>query len=336
MREIAELCRYAHKFSVKVYLALNTILYENELDEARRIAFDAWNAGCNALIVQDMAFAEMDPPPLPLFASTQTDNCSTEKVKFLQDAGFKRVILARELSLKEIAEIGAETSVELEAFVHGSLCVSYSGRCYMSQVLAGRSANRGACAQPCRLPYDLYSADGRRIAEGKHLLSLKDLNLSDHLEELMEAGVSSFKIEGRLKDVSYVKNITAYYRRRLDAILSGSSRYAKASSGEVKFNFEPDPERSFSRGFTAYFAFGRSVGMNAASSKSQGKYAGTVVSCDKRSFVLDKDVLENGDGICFFDSEGRLSGTRANRVEIGRVFPLSMSGITTGLKIFRN
>jgi putative protease len=336
MQEIAELCRYAHRYSAKVYLTLNTILYENELEEARRLAFEAWNAGCNALIVQDMAFAEMDLPPLPLFASTQADNCSKEKIKFLQDVGFKRIILARELSLKEIAEIRNETSVELEAFVHGSLCVACSGRCYMSQIIAGRSANRGVCAQPCRLPYDLCDDKGRQIAENKYLLSLKDLNLSDHLEKLLEAGVSSFKIEGRLKDLSYVKNITALYRRRLDAILSGSSKYAKASAGEVKFNFDPDPERSFSRGFSKYFAFGRSKGMSAQSSKSQGKYAGTVVSCNKLSFVLDKNVLENGDGICFFDAEARLSGTRVNRVENGCVFPLSMSGISVGLKIFCN
>ena len=336
MQQIAELCRYAHRYSAKVYLALNTILYEHELDEARRLAFDAWDAGCDALIVQDMALAEMELPPLPLFASTQVDNCSTEKIKFLQNVGFKRVILARELSLKEIAEIGAETSIELETFVHGSLCVSCSGRCYMSQILAGRSANRGACAQLCRLPYDLYDDKGQRLAEGKHLLSLKDLNLSDHLEALLDAGVSSFKIEGRLKDLSYVKNITAHYRRRLDSILAGSAEYAKASAGEVKFNFEPDPERSFSRGFTTYFALGRSSEMKAQSSKSQGKYAGTVLSCDKLFFVLDKNVLENGDGICFFDSDGRLSGTRVNRVEQGCVFPLSMSGISAGLKIFRN
>ncbi|MDR2383778.1 MAG: U32 family peptidase [Prevotellaceae bacterium] len=335
--DIELLCGYAHKYFAKVYLTLNTILYDNELEQAREMVVRAFNIGCDAVIVQDMALLEMDLPPIPLFASTQTDNCTLEKIKFLQDIGFSRVILARELSLKQIAEIGKATSIELESFVHGSLCVSYSGRCYLSEVLSGRSANRGCCAQLCRLPFDLYDAQGVKIASDKHLLSLKDLNMSDYLEDLMLAGVTSFKIEGRLKDISYVKNITAFYRKRIDALLDKSDSYRKASSGKVNLFFEPDAERSFSRGFTAYFAKGRKRGLNAGTAKSTGKFCGTVISVAKRSFTIDNAAsLANGDGVCFFDSSGKLLGTRVNSANGNAITPLSMEGISKGTKIFRN
>jgi putative protease len=336
--DIEQLCKYAHRYFAKVYLTLNTILYDNELDQAKEMVVCAYNAGCDAVIVQDMALLEMDLPPIPLFASTQTDNCLPEKVKFLQDIGFCRVILARELSLLQIAEIRrSTTTIELESFVHGSLCVSYSGCCYLSEILSGRSANRGSCAQLCRLPFDLYNAQGVKIAEDKHLLSLKDLNMSGYLEDLIVAGVTSFKIEGRLKDISYVKNITAYYRKCIDKILEKSDDYGKSSSGKVDFFFEPDLERSFSRGFTTYFAKNRKQGLNAGTAKSTGKYCGIVISIAGRSFVIDNsDSLANGDGICFFDNSGKLLGTRVNSANKSTITPLSMEGIRRGTKIFRN
>ncbi|MDR1583796.1 MAG: U32 family peptidase [Prevotellaceae bacterium] len=335
--DIELLCEYAHRYYAKVYLTLNTILYDNELEQAREMLVQAYNTGCDAVIVQDMALLEMDLPPIPLFASTQTDNYSPEKVKFLQDVGFERVILARELSLKQIVEIRKSTTVELESFVHGSICVSYSGRCYLSEALSGRSANRGCCAQLCRLPFDLYDDKGVKIAGDKHLLSLKDLNMSEYLNDLITAGITSFKIEGRLKDIAYVKNITAYYRKCIDKILDKSDGYRKSSSGDVELFFEPDVERSFSRGFTTYFTNGRTQGLNAGTAKSVGKYYGTAVSVSKRSFVVDNtDLLANGDGICFFDNSGKLIGTRVNSVDRNTITPLSMDGIRTGTKIFRN
>ncbi|MDR1341422.1 MAG: U32 family peptidase, partial [Prevotellaceae bacterium] len=337
LADIERLCKYAHRYYARVYLTLNTILYDSELEQAGKMIADAYSAGCDAAIVQDMALLEMDLPPIPLFASTQTDNCSPEKVRFLENAGFSRVILARELSLSQIAEIRKSTSVELESFIHGSLCVSCSGRCYMSEVLSGRSANRGNCAQMCRLPFELYSEEGVKIAGNRHPLSLKDLNMSGYLEDLMLAGVTSFKIEGRLKDISYVKNITAHYRKCIDEIFERSDTYGKASSGSVHLLFEPDVERSFSRGFTAYFAEGRKRGLNAGTAKSTGKFCGTVVSIGKRSFVADSaGDLANGDGVCFFDGSGKLSGTRINSVVGNTVTPLSMDGISAGTKIFRN
>ncbi|MDR2423517.1 MAG: U32 family peptidase [Prevotellaceae bacterium] len=337
MNDVESLCRYAHRYGAKVYLTLNTILFDSELEQARATVIDAFNAGCDAIIVQDMALLEMDLPPVPLFASTQTDNCSPQKVKFLEDVGFRRIILARELTIKQIDEIRQASSVELETFVHGSLCVASSGKCYMSQILAGRSANRGRCAQLCRLPYDLYNEEGRKIADNQHLLSLKDLNLSSRIEDLIAAGVSSFKIEGRLKDILYVKNITAWYRKRIDAILEQSNGLTKASQGKIHFFFEPDPEKTFSRGATDYFIETRRQGMCAGTSKSTGKFCGKVISCTQRQFFMHSaETLANGDGICFFDKSGKLVGTKVNSVENEHITPLSMEGIKPGTAIFRN
>ena len=337
MLDIEKLCSYAHKYYSKTYLTLNTILYDNELEEARKLILQAYNCGCDAVIIQDMGILEMDIPPIPLFASTQTDNVSPEKVKFLQDMGFQRVILARELSLKQIADIKSKTDIELESFVHGSLCVSYSGRCYLSEIVAKRSANRGCCAQICRLPFDLVDNKGTILAKNKHLLSLKDLNMSAYIEKLLEAGISSFKIEGRLKDISYVKNITAYYRKLLDKIFEQSECYKKSSSGNVSLTFEPDPEKTFSRGFTSYFAEGRKAQLNAVASKSIGKYCGKVTAVANGSFILSSNhSLANGDGICFFDNSGKLLGTRVNVVEKNLITPLSIQGIVEGTDIYRN
>jgi putative protease len=334
--DIARLVAFAHRYRAKVYCTLNTILYDDELADAERIAHELCDAGVDALIVQDMAFAEMGLP-LPLFASTQCDNMTPEKVTFLEDVGFKRVILARELSLDQIRAVRARSTVDLEAFVHGALCVSYSGRCYFSQAVCGRSANRGECAQPCRQTYDLYE-NGRLIAKNKHLLSLKDLDLSAWLSQLVDAGISSFKIEGRLKDEAYLKNITALYRRELDRIIEGTPRYRKASSGSVTFGFVPDAAKTFNRGSIAYFVNGRSKGHASFDTpKFFGEYVGTVSNLYRDSFKLDTDVTcNNADGITFFDASGELQGTNINSVKDGIVYPNRMTGIAKGTKIYRN
>ena len=336
--DIRALCDYAHLFGARVYVALNTILKEEELKEAERIIHRLYEAGADALITQDMAIATMDLPPIPLHASTQMDNRTPEKVRFLQDIGFTQVVLARELSLEQIREIARRTTVPLEVFVHGALCVSYSGQCYLSAALGGRSANRGECAQYCRLPYTLVDADGREIAAGKHLLSLKDMNRGDYLEDLLDAGVSSLKIEGRLKEVSYVKNVTAWYRRRLDAILARRPEYRKASAGHCDYTFEPAAEKSFNRGFTPFFLRGRSRDITSFDTpKSAGEPVGTVKDVRGNSFSLQgATTLRNGDGLTFFNEQGTLEGFRVNRVEAGRVFTLERPALRPGTRLYRN
>ena len=258
LEDIAALVAYAHLYNVRIYVTVNTILKEEELAETEKMIWELYRIGVDALIVQDMGITRLNLPPIPLHGSTQMDNRTPEKVRFLADAGFRQVVLARELSLQEIRRIH-ETCPEtpLEVFVHGALCVSYSGQCYVSQACFGRSANRGECAQFCRLPFSLVDSDGKVMVKDKHLLSLKDLNQSDELEQLLDAGASSFKIEGRLKDVSYVKNVTATYRQKLDAIFARRQEYVRASSGTCRFDFRPQLDKSFSRGFTHYFLHGR-------------------------------------------------------------------------------
>jgi putative protease len=250
MADIERLVRHAHRFKARVYLALNTILTDDEIPDAEAIVRSAWEAGVDGLIFQDTGFLELDLPPIPLIASTQMHNDTPERVKFLEDAGVGRVILARELSLGEIRAIREKTTVELECFVHGALCVSYSGQCYLSQAAFGRSGNRGVCAQPCRLKYTLKDGEGNTVVSGKHLLSLKDFSLIDRLRDLADAGITSFKIEGRYKDESYVKNVTAAYRLALDRLMQEDPRYVPASSGCTTFSFEPDLNRTFNRGYT--------------------------------------------------------------------------------------
>ena len=336
--DIRALCDYAHLFGARVYVALNTILKEEELKEAERIIHRLYEAGADALITQDMAIATMDLPPIPLHASTQMDNRTPEKVRFLLDVGFTQVVLARELSLEQIREIARRTTVPLEVFVHGALCVSYSGQCYLSAALGGRSANRGECAQYCRLPYTLVDADGREIAAGKHLLSLKDMNRGDYLEDLLDAGVSSLKIEGRLKEVSYVKNVTAWYRRRLDAILARRPEYRKASAGHCDYTFEPAAEKSFNRGFTPFFLRGRSRDITSFDTpKSAGEPVGTVKDVRGNSFSLQgTTTLRNGDGLTFFNERGTLEGFRVNRVEADRIFTLEHPALRPGTRLYRN
>ena len=338
LEDIRELCEYAHLYGARIYVTLNTILKEDELEEAERMIWDLWRVGTDALIIQDMGITRLNLPPIPLHASTQTDNRTPEKVRFLEAAGFTQVVLARELSLNEIRRTSEATTVPLEVFVHGALCVSYSGQCYLSAALSGRSANRGECAQYCRLPYTMVDATGTEIVSNKHLLSLKDMNRSDQLEALLDAGVSSLKIEGRLKDVGYVKNITAYYRKKLDAVLSRRPEYRRASAGRSTYTFEPVAEKSFNRGFTTFLLEGRTADITAFNTpKSLGEPVGMVKEIKGNSFtVAGLKQLNNGDGLVFFNRKGELEGFRVNRVEANRVFPLDMPQLTPKTPLYRN
>ena len=316
IQDIEKLCRHAALFDAKVYVTLNTLLYDNELERARKIAHDCWNAGVDALIVQDMKLLELDLPPIPLHASTQCDNLTVEKVQLLESLGFSQVVLGRELSLKQIREIREKTTVPLEFFVHGALCVSHSGQCYLSQFIGNRSANRGACAQPCRLPWDLLDANGKVLIKNRHLLCLKDLNNSAHLEELMDAGITSFKIEGRMKDADYVKNVTAFYRQKMDEIFARRTDLEQASKGHCQYNFEVNPEKSFNRGFTDFFINGRQKGIDSSfTPKSMGEYIGEVSWSNPLRMEIKTDkVLHNGDGLCFLNQDNELVGLRADRI----------------------
>ncbi len=335
--DIERLAAYAHRYYAKVYVTLNTILYDRELEEARSLAQQMYDIGADALIVQDMGLLALDLPPIPLHASTQCDNRTVEKVRFLEQCGFTQVVLARETPVSLMREIASRTSVALEAFVHGALCVSYSGRCYMSAAVTGRSANRGECAQMCRLPYTLTDADGRIIMKDKHLLSLKDFDASAHLRAMIDAGISSFKIEGRLKDIPYVKNITAYYRRHIDSLL-GSDVRRPSSSGSTRFFFTPNPQKTFYRGATDYFLSGRQRGMVSLDTpKSLGEPVGTVETVAGNSLTVSGGTtFANGDGLCFLDRNGCFSGFRVNRAEGSRLFPLKMPAITKGTPLYRN
>ena len=338
VEDIAKLVEYAHIFGVKVYVTLNTIIYDNEIAEVERLIAELYNIGVDALIVQDMGILRMDIPPIPLHASTQMDNRTAGKVKFLADVGFPRVVLARELTLGQIAEIHkSNPDTELEVFVHGALCVSYSGQCYASQHCFARSANRGACAQFCRLPFDLVDADGNVIAKEKHLLSLKDMNRSEYLEEMLDAGVTSLKIEGRLKDESYVKNITAYYRARLDELFARRKEYVRASYGKISPQFAPSPEKSFSRGFTDYMLKnGKEDIASFDTPKSMGERMGRVKFVSRNFFTFVGKDFNNGDGACFIAANGKLCGFRINRVDGNRIFPQTMPRIESGDELYRN
>ena len=336
--DLRQLVEYAHQYGAKVYVTLNTIIYDEELSEVEHLVWELYRIGIDALIVQDMALLTMKIPPIALHASTQTDNRTPEKVQFLYENGFSQVVLARELSLDEIAAIHRACPVPLEAFVHGALCVSYSGQCYASQACFGRSANRGECAQFCRLPFDLVDADGRVIERNRHLLSLKDMNRSAHLEAMMDAGVCSFKIEGRLKDVSYVKNVTAYYRQAIDAILARRPEYKRASQGVCSYTFTPQLDKSFNRGFTDYFLTGRSEVYSFATPKSVGEPIGHVKEVGRGYFAVSTTkALHNGDGLCFIDQRGELQGFRVNRVEGTRLYPKEMPrGLAPRTPLYRN
>lgn len=343
VEDIAQLTRFAHFYGVKVYVTVNTILKDSELADAEKLIWQLYEVGADALLVQDMAVLKMKLPPIALHASTQCDVRSADKVRFLADCGFTRVVLARELSLAEITEIHkACPDVELECFVHGALCVSYSGQCYASQYCFGRSANRGECAQFCRLKFDLVDSDGNTLIAGKHLLSLCDMNRKAYLEELMDAGVCSFKIEGRLKEVSYVKNVTAAYSQAIEKILNRRDDFVRASSGRSVPHFSPDVNRSFNRGFTDYFLHGRTDDIYSfGTPKSIGEKMGPVKEVGRGWIkVSGFKAFHNGDGICFFNRAGELEGYRVNRVEGNRVFlfleSVEMPSLSAGTELYRN
>jgi putative protease len=342
IEDIHRLCDYAHPFGVKVYVTVNTILYDDELEATRQLLQDLETAGVDAILVQDMAVLQLaSGTSLTLHASTQTDNRTSEKVRWLKSLGFSRAVLARELSVEEIAKIHEDMpEMELEVFVHGALCVSYSGLCYASQHCFRRSANRGECAQFCRMKFSLVDADGREIEHERYLLSLKDMNQSDHLRELVEAGATSFKIEGRLKDAAYVKNVTAAYSQRLDAIIRQyPEKYCRASQGHCDYTFTPDLNRTFNRGYTTYFLHGRQPHIASFDTpKAIGEFVGTVKEIRGDSFnVAGVASFANGDGLCFQNEERALVGFRANRVEGNRIFPYKMpQGLRPGVHLYRN
>ena len=338
-QDIAEVVKFAHQYYVKVYIPVNTIFFDKETTAVKETIDKAYKIGIDALMIQDMGIMEMTLPPLPIFASTQNHNYDPKQIKFLGKAGFSRVILARECDLERIKKIKKETKIGLEAFVHGALCVSFSGRCYFSQALSSRSANRGQCMQACRLPFSLIDSQGRKLIKDKFLLSLKDLNLSESLKDLIEAGVDSFKIEGRLKDEVYVGNVVAKYRQELDKIIAQSSgKYQKASSGKVSLDFEPDLARTFNRGYTDYFLYDRQKDIiSLDSQKSLGKFMGKVADTGKDYFTLDRESdLKNADGLCWFDQNDNLAGTNINLVEGGKVYPNKWFPLKPGTDIYRN
>lgn len=343
--DIRELCLYAHQFGAKVYVTVNTIVYQDELEDTRALLRTLTEMHVDALLVQDMAVLDLLPKdlkPLPaLHASTQTDNRTAEKVAWLHGLGFERVVLARELSLAEIKTIHQTVpDVQLEGFVHGALCVSYSGVCYASQYCFQRSANRGACAQFCRMKFDLIDAQGREIEHQRHLLSLKDLCQIDHLEEMADAGICSFKIEGRLKDVEYVKNVVSAYSKRLNRIIEKrGDDYRRASLGRVTYYFEPDLKKTFNRGYTDYFLHRRQPYIYSPDTpKALGEYVGKVKEIRRGSFnVAGTASFANGDGLCFINDEHELEGFRINRAEGNRLFPLRMpDNLRPGAALYRN
>ncbi|GAB2470683.1 U32 family peptidase [Comamonas humi] len=359
IRELERLIQHAHRFGSRIFITLNTILRDDELEDARKMAWQVYNAGADALIIQDMGLLELDLPPIQLHASTQTDIRTPEKARFLQDAGLSQIVVARELDLRQIAAVRAATDparTTIEFFVHGALCVAYSGQCFISHAHTGRSANRGDCNQACRLPYEVTDASGRIIAHEKHVLSMKDNNQSDNLRALIDAGVRSFKIEGRYKDMGYVKNITAHYRKLLDEIIEerefSDAPLARSSSGRTTFTFEPDPDQNFNREFTDYFVNGRQEDIGAFDTpKTPGRAIGWVTQLGDKWFELEVSdkaaVLHNGDGLCYYDLQKELVGVHINRAEcvnakkgIWRVFPkdaiAGFKDLRKGLEINRN
>lgn len=340
--DIRQLCEYAHQFDAKIYVTLNTIVYDDELEQVRGLIDELAAIGVDAVLVQDMGLLQfMDGKPFEIHASTQTDNRTADKVRWLKQLGFSRAVLARELSAEEIAEIHRQVpDIELEVFVHGALCVSYSGICYASQHCFQRSANRGECAQFCRMRFSLVDADGTEIEHERYLLSLKDMNQSDNLDKLIEAGAVSFKIEGRLKDVAYVKNVTAAYSERLNAyIRKHPDEYCRASKGRCEYTFTPNLNRTFNRGYTTYFVNGRQPDIASFDTpKAVGEFVGRVKEIRNDSFnVAGTASFANGDGLCFLNSDRQFEGFRANRVAGNRIFPFKMpAGLRPGMALYRN
>ncbi len=337
--DIEKLVYFAHQYFARVYVTVNTIIYEEELNDVKKLINDLYRINVDAIIIQDFAILNMDIPPIAIHASTQMHNNSPEKIQFLETQGIERVVLPRELSITEIIDFRANTNAELECFIHGALCVCYSGQCYMSQAITGRSANRGACAQPCRSAYDLVDSNGNILVKNKHLLSLKDLNLSQHIHQLVDAGITSFKIEGRMKDISYVKNTVAFYNSLINNIISTKPDYKRLSSGRCEYSFTPDLERTFNRGFTNHFIDGRTSGQASYhSQKSIGKQLGSVMQVGIGWFTIDSsEPISNGDGLCFFNSKGELNGFLVNSTSQNKIYPnQEPADLKTGIIVYRN
>ncbi len=337
IEDIAQLCSYAHQFGARVYVTMNTILFENELSSAKSLAMSLCEVGVDALIVQDMAYLEFGLP-IELHASTQTAANTLQRVKFLESVGFNRVVLERSLSLEQIATISQASNIEVEAFVHGAICVSNSGECYMGHILSGRSGNRGVCSQPCRATYTLSDESGRILERDKHLLSVKDMMLSSHIGKMIDSGVRSFKIEGRLKDITYLKSSVLHYRIEIDKQLSKRQGFVRSSVGVSSFDAEVDPNRSFTRGFSDYFLMDNRQSVSSfATAKAVGQYVGRVGSCGRDFFSLEsRNSLNNGDGICFISKKGEFLGTNINISDQNKIYPNRMDGISQGVEIYRN
>jgi 23S rRNA 5-hydroxycytidine C2501 synthase len=338
LEDVAALVQYAHLFNAQVFVVINTILYDNELETCRQMIWELYHIGVDALIVQDMSIMEMELPPIVLHASTQANNRDPKNIKFLADAGIKRVVLARELNLHQIKEISEATDVELEFFVTGALCVSFSGNCYMSVANGERSANRGSCAQNCRLPYNLIDGHGDTLIKNSHLLSIKDFDVTDQIPNLIEAGIVSFKIEGRLKDMVYVKNNVSFLRKKLDAFLEENPNYTKASSGKCTFTFDSELNRTFNRGYTDYFVNERHQSIGSwESPKSKGQYIGKLIKTVGNSYEIENGhLLNNGDGLCFINENNEADGIYVNRAENGIIYPNVLKEIKDGTFIYRN
>lgn len=344
VQDIARLVQHAHRYHAEVFVALNTIFHDNELEGVRQLVHQLYDAGVDALIVQDMGLLELDLPPIQLHASTQTDIRTVEKAQFLDQVGFSQLVLARELDIRTVKQIADNTTANLEYFIHGALCVAFSGQCFISHAHTGRSANRGECSQECRLPYTLEDQKGRIIGKDKHYLSMKDNDQSANLRALIDAGVSSFKIEGRYKDLPYVKNATAHYRLLLDEILEDMPEYAKSSAGHASYTFTPQPEKTFNRSATDYFANGRQADIGAFDTpKFAGEELGKVTKVGKEFIEVATDVeLHNGDGVCFFDVHKELVGLRVNtaqklNAQLHRIFPNEMPvDIRNNTLLYRN
>lgn len=337
-QDLQRLVQYAHLYGSKVYVTVNTLLYEEELEEVQRLIVMLYEMGVDALIIQDLGILKMDLPPIKLHASTQCHNNSVERALFLQKAGFQRMILAREMDLDSMQQIHQQCPIELETFVHGALCVSYSGQCYMSRLLTGRSGNRGECAQLCRTCFDLTDANRRVLVKNKHVLSLRDMNRSSYIKDMLRAGIISLKVEGRLKDENYVKNITAYYRLLLDNILTGNPEYTKLGSGRTTFFFEPNPKKTFNRGFTPYFINGnREKIASFETPKAMGQYVGKLRQDRQgRLFYDGTETLVNGDGLCFINDQGELEGFFVNNVSGNQLIPHKQLSDFRQVDLYRN
>ena len=344
LQDLESLVQYAHLYGSKVHVTVNTVLFDNELEGARKLLWDLYNIGVDAVLIQDLGLLKLDIPPIALHASTQCHNHNLERILFLEKLGFTRAVLARETDLETIQQIHHQTNIELEAFVHGALCVCYSGQCYISRMMTGRSGNRGECAQICRTRFDLQDANGKTLIHNKHLLSLKDMCRVDYLEEMMKAGIVSFKVEGRLKNESYVKNVTAFYRQKLDDILNGHPENQRIGSGSTRFFFTPDLHKTFNREYTSYYIDGYRDPVGSMSSfdtpKAIGEPIGTLEQINGKylfeATANSQQPIANGDGLCFINADGELEGFLVNGVEGDRIIPQKPLSRFQKVKLYRN